>query len=33
VAGLLAQCEDDGAVDAVAGPAWAADIVDGEGGV
>jgi 2-amino-4-hydroxy-6-hydroxymethyldihydropteridine diphosphokinase len=32
VAGLLAQCEDDGAVEPVVGPGWAADIVDGEGG-
>ena len=32
LAGLLAQCEDGGAVAPVADPAWAADIVDGEGG-
>lgn len=32
VASLLAQCEDGGAVAPVADPAWAADIVDGEGG-
>lgn len=33
VADLLARCGDDGAVSSVAGAAWAADFVDGQGGL